>query len=284
MARNDFLKKTAALLLTGLLAFGGINAVNANSSESDFKVGEKFAVEELNLGKNAYVLGFEAADVTGDAIEDQVILVGQKLTSKDDIYAENINIVVQDGKSKQYAKATYENFCGYYSGELFIGDFTGDKVNDVMALAGTGGSGGIVLHLIATFKDNQPAVIFSEKDNAGAQFKGKFVDGFKVELENKSLLDKKITLDVRVNEQDYVKLGIYDKDGNLLAESEAIISAFAQLKPIDYNHDGVYELQGIQRVIGIWNADTISHLDSIWGFDDAKWNIQQLKYTTYILK
>lgn len=261
---------------------GGFQSTSAQIASIDFKAGEKFTVSELNLGDKAYVIDYKEIDVTGDQVKDNILLVGHKEFSPKDIFADSLTIVVQDGKTKKYSKATDENFCGY-EGKLFIGDFSGDQVKDVMVSAATGGSGGIVNHLIATFKNHTPALLFSEKDNMGIESEGKFVDGFKAELTSKNF-NQKIIIDLNVNKDNYIQQGIYDSSEKLLKAVEPFNYPFSLLEPIDYNRDGIYELKGSQRIVGTCNADTISFVNSILKFENNKWTITQSQYSTFLVK
>ncbi|QXM05616.1 VCBS repeat-containing protein [Crassaminicella indica] len=273
-----FIKKTSVLLLTGVLALGAMGGANVNAQNDEFKIGDKFT----KMCDKAYVVDYKLEDVTGDNIKDNVILVGTKTVS--DIFCDTLTVVVQDGKTKEYSKATYKDFRGYQDKEmLFIGDFTGDKVKDVMVSASTGGSGGIVDHMIATFKDNKPSVIFTDKENAGIDINGKYIDGYKAEIEFKDL-NKKVLLDVSASKDMYIEQGIYDKEGKLLQKVEPWIYPFSQLEPIDYNRDGTFELKGYQRIVGTSNADTISHVESILKFENDKWNTKGAQYSTYLVK
>ncbi|MBM7854023.1 hypothetical protein JOC37_000395 [Desulfohalotomaculum tongense] len=282
MNKKGLLKKTGALLLTGTLALGAIGFANANTQNDEFKIGNKFTVSDLKMGDKAYVVDYKSEDVTGDNIKDNVILVGTKEIS--DIFCDTLTVVVQDGKTKEYSKATYENFSGYQDEEmLFIGDFDGDKVKDVMVSAPTGGSGGVVEHMIAAFKDNKPHIIFTDKENTGVDIAGKYIDGYKVEIEFKNL-NKKIALDVSANKKSYKEEGIYNDNGKLLKELKPWINPFSKLEAIEYDGDGTFELRGYQKIAGSCNADTISYVESILKFENNKWNTKEIQYSTFLVK
>ncbi|WFD10326.1 hypothetical protein [Tepidibacter hydrothermalis] len=283
MNKRSTIKKVSAFLITGALALGTIGYTNVNAENNTFKVGEKFTVADMKMGNDAYVIDYKLEDVTGDKVKDNIVLVGNK-EDKEAMFVDNLNIIVQDGKTKKYTKATYEYFGGYDCEDMmFIGDFNGDKVNDVMVSAPTGGSGGIVEHMIATFKDHKPSVIFTDKDNEGLKIDGKYVDGYKAEVEFKDL-NKKIELDLSANKKYYEDSNIYDKKGKLLDEVKPWINAFSKVEPIDYDCDGSYELHTYQRIAGTCNADTISYLESVLKFENNKWNTKELNYSTYLVK
>ncbi|MCT4621005.1 MAG: hypothetical protein N4A62_16655 [Marinisporobacter sp.] len=284
MAKRKWLQVSSILLLSGFLAFGSFQSLTVKAASNTFKVGDKFTISELNTGDKAYILDYKEADVTGDTTKDKVILVGSKEFSPEEIFVDNLTVVVQDGKSKKYSKATYEDFCGYTDDKsLFIGDFTRDNIKDVMVTAATGGSGGFTNHMIATFKDNKPNVIFDEKDNEGIQIEGKYIDGFKAELSIKNM-DKKITLDLSAHKDNYIDSGIYNKSGKLLEEIQPFMGPFGLLEPQKDYADSGFILKGSQRIAGTCNANTISFIDSILKYEDGSWKIKQSQYSTYIVK
>lgn len=282
MQKREIVKKISAVLCTGALAVGVFTPFAARAEVGSYNIGQKFTEKSLEIGEKAYVIDYKYDDVTGDKIKDDILLVGQKLYSENDIFADNLNIVVKDGKTNEFAKITDEDLCGY-EGNLFVGDFSGDKVKDVMVTADTGGSGGVEEHFIASFVNNAPKAIFTEEDNEGLRVKGKYIDGFKANLkiENEA---KEFILDLSANKEEYIKQGIYDKAGKVLAEVEPISCSFGSLKAIDWNADGTLELMGSQRIIGTCNADTISTTESLWQFNNSKWNLKRLQYTTLLIK
>ena len=234
--------------------------------------------KDLKLPKNTYVVDYKESDVTGDSIKDKVYLVGTK-EKKEDIYASNLNIIVQNGKTNKFIKTNNSDFGGY-EGHLFIGDFTGDKVNDILATADTGGSGGIVENRIFTIDKNKIDTIFNEKDNEGVNFQGKFIDGFKAELKSEKL-NKEITLDISGNKKDYLEAKIYDKSGKLLTEVEPYTHSYGKVEAIQYI-DGTYYLVGYQRIVGYMNPDTLSNVRSVWKYEDSKWVPLEVEYGTFI--
>lgn len=238
------------------------------------------AKEQLQLADNVYVIDQATEDVTGDAIADTILLVGTKMNPSD-IFSSNLDIIVQDGKTKKFLKADIKDFGGYEA-QLFVGDFTGDKVSDVMIAAPTGGSGGIVGHRIVTFAGNTPTVIFSDEENLGVKFTGKFIDGFQAELLNENT-NRKIVIDISANKNTYLSSNIYNADGKLLQQQKPGSNPFGKLEPVDYDGDGVYELRGCQRIVGAFNADTISRVQSVWKYENNQWTAKEIEVSSFLL-
>lgn len=273
-------KKVAIIILAGVMAISTFSFAFAQPKKAPVK-------KELVLKKGQYVLDEKQGDVNGDKIKDTVYLVGEKM-DKDSMYVINMDVKVVDGKTKKVVPAKLDDAEGY-GGQLFLGDFTGDKIDDIMVELPTGGSGGIVDYIIFTMKGNKPQVIFGEKENQGIDFEGKFIDDFKVELDSK-ILNKEIILDVSAFKDEYIESGLYDKngklithdkDGELLPYIEPWIDAFSDLKPVIMD-DGFYGLVGRQAISGYCHANTISNVDSMWEYEDGKWVVKSVEYTTFV--
>jgi len=290
--------KTKNLVVTGVIAgtlligvtptfadsLHGEKEVKSTSGESIAAViseeDSRFLVEDMKIPPNTYIIDKKIADVTGDEVDDTIYLIGHKGNIADR-YADKLNIVVRNGATNNREMTDLKKMGGY-EGKLFVGDFSGDKVNDVMITAPTGGSGGIVQHIIVNFSAPEPAVILGPKNNAGAQFIGKYVDGFKAELVNQDT-GRSINIDLNAKKDMYVASQIYNKDGTLLKEVKSMTYPLSLLEPIDMDGDGTYELKGIQSIKGAYGADTISHVNSFWKFENNQWNAKQIEVSLFLL-
>lgn len=278
--------KTALMVLVTGMVFCSSDSITlpntVNAAAPKIKVGEKFSVSSLKLKPNSYVLDYKSADVTGDKIKDDVVLVGIK-ENKNDIFSAEAVVVVQDGKTKKYLKVSTGDFGGY-GGDLFLGDFNKDKVSDVMTTLGTGGSGGTINTNIFSFKNNKTVAILSANGiGEGLTFEGKFVDGFKAEVLNKES-NKTFTIDLRGVKDYYTPNSIYDEKGKLLSPVEIAADGFVLLEPVDWDCDGSYELQGSQAIWGICHADTIANVESVLDFESSKWNVIRLEYSSFLIR
>lgn len=282
---KKWMKPVTFLLLAGAVAVVGWTVPNAKVAHADSEKGKLFAAAaDLKLNKNTYVIDQKSADINGDKVDDLVYLVGEK-EQADDIYSSNMNVVVRDGKSKAYSKTDNKDLGGY-EGELTLVDFTGDHAADVFVKTATGGSGGIYNHVVATFENNQPAVIFGEKDNEGIHFEGKFVDGFKVEGKG-TKLEQPLSIDVSANQEEYVAAKLYDKAGKVVQTEDVSVYSypFGALTPIDMDGNGTYELVGEQRIVGMDNTDTVSRIHTVWGYQgEGTWNLWEADYSTFLKK
>ncbi|MPL63557.1 hypothetical protein SDC9_09197 [bioreactor metagenome] len=234
---------------------------------------------DVKLPANTYVLDVKSADVTGDAVRDDIFLLGQK--EKTAIYASNIHILIKNGATNHQDTVKFDRFGGYEA-KLFVGDFTGDKVNDIMITAPTGGSGGITGHMIVRANGAEPTVLFNDKtENNGVKFTGQFTDGFKAVLRNANT-GQETSIDLGAKKDIYVDYQIYTADGRLLKQIKPYSYPFTVLEPVDYNCDGTYELQGVQRIVGAYGADGIANVTSLWQYQVDKWVVKKIELTTLL--
>lgn len=271
------------LLLTMGLILVLVGCSQGSDQQDNLSIDQKALIMKLNLKENAEIILVKSVDVTGDGVKDRIVLIGERIDEQSKFF-DNLIVGVQDGKSEEYSKATYQNFSGYEP-EMIFKDFSGDKIKDVMVTADAGGSGNVANHLIASFKDNKPKVIFDEKNNKGVTVSGSFIQEFKARLKFEDI-KKEGVLDLSANREEYIKQNIYNKDGQLVNKMKITpySNYFSNLEAIDYNGDGKYELKGYQKVVGAYNADKISELKSIWEYQDGKWNLKELQYSTFLLR
>ncbi|WP_018249866.1 hypothetical protein [Orenia marismortui] len=272
-------------IILSILIIMALTACSQGEKSSDkLSIDKKALLAQLNLGEQTEIIESKAVDVTGDGNKDNVILLGSKLDDNKSTFRDSLLIIVQESKKQKYLKATYDNFSGYEP-KLTIKELTGDKVADVMVSANSGGSGGIYHHLIASFKDGKAKVIFDADNNQGVKVSGQFIPNFKAKL-NFIDLQKESILDISINKENYIKQKIYDKKGNLIKRIliRPYANPFSKLETVDYDHDGKYELKGIQQIVGSSNSDKISKIESIWSYHNNKWILKEVSYNTFLLK
>ncbi|WCN39447.1 VCBS repeat-containing protein [Aneurinibacillus uraniidurans] len=199
------------------------------------------------------VLDTAIGDVNGDRVPDRVFLVGTKPYGASSPLVADITVVVEDGRTKQRYRIPLEQNQGY-GPTLFLGDFTGDKVADIMVNMSSGGSGGITYNYVYSFLNNQPRKLFdSEQFNRTHTGTVTYEDYYKVRVVTENPHNVYI-LDIRYKGTDYLN-EIYDPNGKLKAPLSGDINGLGGLYPVDFDYDGVYELMAFQRIIGRYNAD-----------------------------
>ena len=281
------------LVLIVLIVIGGFLFVN-----SDFNYNEKVEKElvkekatnkevdldDFNLEKDFEIINIKSDNITEENNKDQLLLIGKKQQEENTEYWEEIKIILKNDNNDLLIKKNLDKFVGY-DPKIVLKDFTGNNKKDIFLKAASGGSGGIYFHRVITFRENDLKIIFDKNNNNGIEVVGYFADDFKANLKFKNL-NKKVTLDISVNKDEYIEQDIYNKEGKMIKIDlvRPYSYPFSNLEAVDYNQDGKYELRGIQRIIGAYGADTISEVESVWRYEDKKWKILNVNYTTYLKK
>ncbi|OZI11617.1 hypothetical protein CEW92_10700 [Bacillaceae bacterium SAS-127] len=228
------------------------------------------------LPRDDRILDVKQGDVTGDGQVDTVYLIGTK--REDSPYVQNITLVVEYG-DQSIATIRLQESSGYHP-TIFLGDVTGDNVDDVLIVIDSGGSGGIVYAYIYSFIQGKMKPIFdSNVFNNGSQYEVNYHDQYIVEVIS-SRPPKRYTLSLKDRGQDYLT-GIYHFDGTLKQPIQGFVSPLAGIYPTDFDRDGTYELVMFQNIAGQYNADRLGYMNNVWGWDGQK--LVPLRQTVEIL-
>lgn len=91
-------------------------------------------------GDNTYLLDAKRADVTGDSTPDHVLLVGYKEGSAFNLFAEQLRVVLRDGKTNEQTVWNVGKIDRGYMPTISIGAYNADRV--IYVTMPNGGSGG----------------------------------------------------------------------------------------------------------------------------------------------
>lgn len=225
---------------------------------------------QLEEEGDSLVLAFAQGDVNGDHIPDNVYIVGQK--TSDSPYNTNITLSIQDGITGVFYSVPLKTNQGYQP-RLFLADFTGDQVDDILISMDSGGSGGYGYYYVYSFLQNKAVKLFDyEQFNDYYDFDVTYQDHYKVEVVNHTL-QLSFIIDLSNRGEEYLS-EIYNEDGTLKAPLEGAVSGLNQLYPIDFNGDGVYDLYALQRIIGQYNADGLGLVQTPLYWDGDKFGAQ----------
>lgn len=203
-------------------------------------------------------------DVNGDKIPDNLYLLGTKTPPSP--FIQNITLLIQDGNTGEIISLPLSENVGY-NPRIFLGDFTGDKVDDIFISIDSGGSGAIMYHYIYSDINNKPQLIFDfDSYNKKYQYDVAYMDNYKVKLVSKQNSEKYI-IDISLREKAYLN-DIYDKNGKLKKPISGFVDPLSGLYPVDFNSDGVYELLAYQKISGRFHADSLGYFQNILKWKD----------------
>ncbi|MFS0689955.1 VCBS repeat-containing protein [Sporosarcina sp. 179-K 8C2 HS] len=202
------------------------------------------------------IVAFVSGDVTGDNVIDQVYLTGTK--TSDSPYIQNITLLVRDGRTGITASIPLHNNEGY-NPTLFLGDFTGNGVDEILIGMATGGSGGIINYYIVSFAGNRARLLFdSDVYNNQFQYDVTYLDNYKVEVVSRPNNERYI-IDISLRGPDYLN-EIYDSNGKLKSPITGFVDPLSGLYPVDFDANGVYELLAYQKISGRYHADSLGYI------------------------
>ncbi|OLN22036.1 hypothetical protein BTO30_11845 [Domibacillus antri] len=209
------------------------------------------------------VVDVKRGDVTGDGTIDTVYLTADK--TPDSPFWQNITLVIRNGRTNQYEKIFLKENAGY-NPTIFLGDFTGNKMNDILIVINTGGSEGLIYAYVFSFMNGVFQQIFdSEVFNKQDQYDVTYKNHYKANVTSLNQ-KKKYAIDLTFKGDDYL-VEIYNGDGTLKEPIRGWVSPLSGLYPVDFERDGIYELNAYQNIAGRYNADWLCYVENV-----LKWN------------
>ncbi|MEG7336045.1 hypothetical protein [Bacillus sp. 0102A] len=215
------------------------------------------------IASSSAIITSARGDVTGDGVIDEVFLTGIQMPGSP--LWRNITLVIRDGRTHQEQRIQLQNNMGY-NPSLFLGDMTGDKMDDVAVVIDTGGSGGTIYAYVFAYLNRQFRQIFnSDVFNAELKYSVSYQNQYKASVISHQQNEIYI-LDLTYKGREYLN-EIYTQQGVLKMPIEGWVNPLSGLYPIDFNRDGVYELLAYQRIAGRYNADSLGYVQTV-----LKWN------------
>lgn len=209
------------------------------------------------------VVASATGDVNGDLIPDIVYVTGYRESGVSII--QNMTLGIRDGATGISLNIPLKENMGY-NPKLFLGDFTGDGINDIFITIPTGGSGGTTNNYIYSFVNSEPRLLFdSDAFNQAYQYDVTYKDNYKVEVFSKRN-NTKYLIDLSIREPDYLN-EIYDANGKLKTPISGWVDPISGLYPMDFEFDKIYELFAYQQISGRYHADSLGYIQN-----RLKWN------------
>lgn len=205
------------------------------------------------------VVSYARGDINGDRVPDNVYLTGIK--TSDSPFTQNITLIIQDGRIGNFTSIPLRENAGY-NPTLFLGDFTGDSVNDSLISIASGGSGGTMYYYIYSFINNKAQLLFDfNVFNDQYKYDVIYKNDYKVEVISKKN-NEKYLIDISNKGPDYLN-EIYGENGELKAPITGFVNPLSGLYPVDFDSNKVYELLAYQKIAGRYNADSLGYVLNI---------------------
>ena len=237
-------------------------------SPINIEVGQEFT--SIEYAQTKYVLNYKISDLNGDGVNDVVIFVGEKESpSAEEV--RNADVVFYEGALQKYSNADLKKFDGTMP-RIELADLTGDSLSDiVVSLTDDGGAKNV---RVITLENETLKEIFKAKDNRYIAFTGSFMDGFKVNLNNKKLNVNK-ELDLSNNTTSLIESGTFDNSGKYLPSENSKIktTGFVELEFVQLT--GSMGLKTKQRIITSDGKIILDEISIIWKYEDGKWQIKE---------
>ncbi|MCR1934037.1 hypothetical protein ACQX0N_02785 [Clostridium tepidum] len=227
--------------------------------------------EDFNDAKDKiYILDTKCADVNGDGLDEIITITGKKPYGEDG-FIEDITLNVKNKKTNVDISIKPKDNAGYEP-NLFIGKFGDDNIPKVFLSINSGGSGGYYFNYIYSFKDNIAMLIFDyEKFSKNNQYAAVYEHYYKVRVKSKkSNLEGVIDLK-SIRDKEYLSQ-IYDTNGKFKKPITGEVLFLGNLSALSLNGSSGFSLLTHQRIIGLYNADTLGSVESILHWDGYKFS------------
>lgn len=190
----------------------------------ELTVGQPFALQGVNTTDKTVLIRKQVNDVNKDGVQDKIYLIGDKADELG--YVSNINLVVVDGKTNTLKDAKISGFDGFKPEIQWIGDFNGDKANDVMFTAFSGGNNGTTDAYILSFTGDKVQPLLSVKP----------------------VVDGKPAFFNTLEQVDLNKDGVYDLVGTRKIRGDAEAIVLGEEKTTFTFKDGAFKVVGTETI------------------------------------
>lgn len=219
---------------------------------------------------NIKVIKSVGANLSGNEKEDVVYLMGRN-ADESSIYYEDLYIVVSNGETAKNITLKIESSSGY-NPKISINDLNGDGLDEIIFTSEDGGSGGYINISIYSYKNECLEEIFNiESINSENIYTVNYKNGYIVEVMDERKCEKYL-LDISLRSKGYLE-EIYNDKGVVKKDTQGQVLFTGGMYIVDIDNDNILELVIIQRIIGIYNSDTLGYMNSILKFDGENFKI-----------
>ncbi|GIN84137.1 hypothetical protein J6TS2_05230 [Heyndrickxia sporothermodurans] len=208
-------------------------------------------------------------DVTGDKKPDKIVLKGIQIDASS-MYMKKIWAEIMTADNKKY-KIDYAP--GYEPKIEFV-DLNHDGVVDLFESSETGGSGGVNNYSLVTLKNGKAIKIPLPPS---LKIQGHFENNYQAIITIGEINFKK-NFDLTNRKKDYIRLGLYQKDGTLNEPTEIMIDPVALYKVVVIKEKNGLGLKAYRQVSGAYHADVLGTVISEWYYENGLWKLINAKW------
>jgi len=214
-------------------------------------------------------------DVTGDRVPDHVYLTAVQSDDPASAYVTQITLHIQDGATRRvYEIPLNKDGNAGYNPALFLGDFTGDGVQDIMITIDSGGSGAFTYDYIYSFVGHRARLLFDYNQyNEQNTYTVTYMDQYKVKVVSPAT-GQTYLIDISGRGSEYLSQ-IYNADGTLKEPIQGWADGVSGFYPVDIDRNGVYEVRTYQQLSGLYHADSLGYVVNTLQWDGNKFGISQ---------
>lgn len=219
---------------------------------------------------NVDIIKSIGAKLENNEKEDIVYLLGEK-NKESNIFFENIYLLVSNGESGEVSSIEVRNGNGY-NPKIFVSDFNGNRLDEILVTSESGGSGGYVNASLYAMRNSEIIEIFNiDIINNESNYRVEFKDGYIVEVMD--IVDnRKYLIDISLKSKKYLN-EIYTEKGKLKKALQGQVLSVGGVYSLYVDNDNASELVAVQRVIGLYNGDVLGYINSIIKFDNSDFKV-----------
>ncbi|WP_027624028.1 hypothetical protein [Clostridium lundense] len=226
--------------------------------------------ELTNPSDKMYILQTKVADVNGDGLDETLTLTGKKPYGENG-FIDDLTLTVENKKTGTNIIVKPKENSGF-DPNLFIGRFTDDKTPQVFLSIASGGSANYYFNYIYSFKNNIEKLIFDfDKFNDENDYSAVYEDYYKVRVKSTGKKLEGIIDLTAIRDKEYLSK-IYDSNGKLKEPETGGVLSLSYLSPLSLNGSEIFTLLADQRIIGIYNSDTLGYVESILQWNKDKFS------------
>lgn len=228
--------------------------------------------------KNVTIIDMKEGNIAEEFSKEKVMLMGSN-SKKHKGLSKNMKIVVngKDGENIGEIEVPYN---GYHM-RLFLGDFNGDGMDEIMLRGNYDDHASVLVYKYARKEGLKR--IFSSKDYSQIyKYEIFYLEGYKIKLTSLSLKED-IIIDISSSGKGCVS-SIYNKEGKLITGEKPTISPIVEAYPISSVEEDTYRIFLRQKIMGGAPLNTLAMLESFVYLRDDKIKIIQIQASIAALK